>query len=153
MVYGVVSKLDDAKSKALFQSKRVVGDKIYYNTNLNALANRLQSGDVVWVVDLNRFINLTQLKAFAEHCHERSVALRFISQPYLDIWNGRCWKSSFIHLVDKMIMLEQVAKGKMHQGFRMSDEQWRYVYACIESMSLEILSEIFSPDGILKRGN
>lgn len=35
----------------------------------------------------------------------------------------------------------------------MSDEQWRYVYACIESMSLEILAKIFSSDGILKRGN
>lgn len=114
MVYGVVSKMDDATSKAVFQSKRVAGDKIYYNTNLNALANQLQSGDVVWVINVNRFINLTQLKAFAEYCQERGVALRFIAQPYLDIGNGRCWKPSYIHLVDKMIMLEQVAKGKMH---------------------------------------
>lgn len=153
MVYGVVSKLDDVTSKAVFQSKRIRSNNIYYNSNLNALANQLQSGDVVWVINVNRFINLTQLKAFAEYCQERGVALRFIAQPYLDIGNGRCWKPSFDKLMDGMKKEEQVAKGKMYQGFHMSDEQWRYVYACIESMSLEILSEIFSPDGILKRGN
>lgn len=55
MVYGVVSKMDDATSKAVFQSKRIRSNNIYYNSNLNALANQLQSGDVVWVINVKGF--------------------------------------------------------------------------------------------------
>lgn len=81
------------------------------------------------------------------------VSLRFLSEPYLDIWNGKCWKNSFIKLVDQMIMLERCAKGKMRQDFQMTDEQWRYVNYCFETLGLQILAQIFSAEGVLKRGS
>lgn len=153
MFYGIISMQDDATSKAVLQSKHIASDRIYYNTNLNVLANQLRSGDVVWIISVNRFINLSQLKAFAEFCHEKGAGLRFVSQSYLDIWNGHCWRNSFIQLTDRMIMLEQCVKGKMRQGLRLTDEEWGYVYRCLEAVTLEILAQIFSSDGILKRGS
>ena len=41
----------------------------------------------------------------------------------------------------------------MTEGFRMTNEQWDYVYRCFEVMNLEVLGEIFASDGVLKRGS
>ena len=47
----------------------------------------------------------------------------------------------------------KTATGKMAQGFRMTNEQWDYVYRCFEIMNLEVLAYTFSADGVLKRGS
>lgn len=47
---------------------------------------------------------------------------------------------------------EDNAKRRMLQGFKMTNEQWEYVFQCFEMMNLDIISHMFSANGVLKRG-
>lgn len=81
------------------------------------------------------------------------VSLHILAQPYLDLGNGKHWKPSVVNQMMKMVEIERQATGKMAQGFRMTNEQWDYVYRCFEIMNLEVLAHTFSADGVLKRGS
>ena len=52
-----------------------------------------------------------------------------------------------------MVESEQKAKQMMVNGFKMNDSQWEYTFRCFEMMNLDILSHVFSADGVLKRGS
>ncbi len=153
MVYGIISSLDDAGTKTVFQSKKIRNERVFYFNQLNALREMLVSGDVVYVMSVNRFLNLSQVCGVAEFCFQRGISLRFIEQPYLNVGNGKCWRKSVICLTDRMLQLEKYAENRMQQVFRFNSEQWEYMSRCIERMSLEILAQIFSSDGIMKRGS
>ena len=62
MVYGIISQLDDAATKAFFRSKKVAEENVAYSTQLSVLVKMLKSGDVVYVVSVNRFC--TELLTF-----------------------------------------------------------------------------------------
>ena len=79
------------------------------------------------------------------------VSLHVLAQPYLDLGNGKHWKPASMNQMMKMVEIERQANGKMAQGFRMTNEQWDYVYRCFELMNLDILAHMFSANGVLKR--
>ena len=81
------------------------------------------------------------------------VSLHLLAQPYLDISSGKYWKPAFVNQMMQMVDAERRALGSMTRGFRMTNEQWDYVYRCFEVMNLEVLGEIFASDGVLKRGS
>ena len=152
MIYGFISSLDDETTKVFFRSKKIRGNNIYNAGSLGALTSVLQSGDVVYTVSCNRFASIRQVYTFARFCHERGIVLHFVAEPYLDIGNGMQWRPAVANAIRGMVESEYKAKARMAQGFRMSNEQWDYAYQCFEMMNLDILSHMFSADGVLKRG-
>ena len=153
MYYGVISHLDDATTKVFLKSKKVPEANVFFSTQLSPLAQALKAGDVVFVVSVNRFETVSQFMNFGKFCMAHGVSLHVLAQPYLDICNGRHWKPSVIRQMMRMVEVERRATGKMTEGFRMTSEQWEYVYRCFEIMNLEVLGQIFSTDGVLKRGS
>lgn len=151
MVYGIVSQLDDATTKAFFRSKKVTDENVVCNTQLSVLAKVLKSGDVVYVVSVNRLCTVSQFLNFGKYCMANGVSLHVLAQPYLDLGNGKHWKPASMNQMMKMVEIERQANGKMAQGFRMTNEQWDYVYRCFELMNLDILAHMFSANGVLKR--
>lgn len=153
MVYGVISHLDDATTKAFFTSKKVAEANVVSSCQLSALVSVLESGDTVFVVSVNRFATVSQFMNFGKFCMSKGVSLHVLAQPYLDIGSGKHWKQSVIRQMMQMVEVERRATGKMAEGFRLSSEMWEYVYRCFEIMNLEVLGQIFSADGVLKRGS
>lgn len=153
MVYGIVSQLDDTTTKAFFRSKKVAEENVAYSTQLSVLVKMLKSGDVVYVVSVNRFCTVSQFLNFGKYCMANGVSLHVLAQPYLDLGNGKHWRPAVMSQIMKMVEIERQATGKMAQGFRMTNEQWDYVYRCFEIMNLEVLAQIFSADGVLRRGS
>lgn len=153
MVYGIVSHLDDLTTKAFLKSKKVAEESIVYNTQLYAFSKALKQGDVVYVISVNRFNTVSQFMSFGKFCFSKGVSLHILSQPYLDIYNGKCWKASVIKQMSSMVEIERMATGKMTQSFKMSNEQWEFVFRIFQIMNLEVLGQIFSSDGVLKRGS
>ena len=153
MVYGIVSQLDDATTKAFFRSKKVAEENVAYSTQLSVLVKMLKSGDVVYVVSVKRFCTVSLFLNFGKYCMANGVSLRVLAQPYLDLGNGKHWRPAVMSQIMKMVEIERQATGKMAQGFRMTNEQWDYVYRCFEIMNLEVLAQIFSADGVLRRGS
>ena len=152
MNFGIVSKMDDETTRVIFRSKKVPMQNVYYSAALGKLGENLKSGDVVHVVSCTRFASVHQVYAFAKFCFEQGVTLRFIAEPYLDIGNGKQWRPVVFNAVRSMMESEDNAKRRMLQGFKMTNEQWEYVFQCFEMMNLDIMSYMFSANGVLKRG-
>lgn len=120
---------------------------------LSVLVKVLKSGDIVYVVSVNRFGTVSQFLNFGRFCMANGVSLHVLAQPYLDLVSGKHWKPAVMSQMMKMVEIERRAIGKMSQGFRMTNEQWEYLYRCFEIMNLEVLAYTFSADGVLKRGS
>lgn len=153
MFYGIVSQVDDATTRAFFKNKKVPDTNVVYSTQLSSLAQVLKAGDAVFVVSVNRFATVSQFLNFGKFCMANGVSLHLLAQPYLDISSGKHWKPAFVNQMMQMVEVERRAIGHMVQNFRMTNEQWEYVYRCFEVMNLEVLGQIFASDGVLKRGS
>ena len=153
MNYGIIARLDDDTTTAVFKGKRIPAENIVAINQLDRLAQVLKAEDVVYVISVNRFFSVTQLLSFAQLCQTRGVTVHFIAQPYLDMGNGKHWKTSVRNLLGMMQKIEYSVKTQMAQQMKLTRAQWECIYRYLEIMSLEILARIFSADGILRRGN
>ena len=113
----------------------------------------MQSGDVVYVVSVNRFFTVSQFVGFGKLCMEKGVSLHLLAQPYLDLGNGKHWKPSVINQMLKMVDIERKAIGRMASVQKYSDAYWEYLCRTFEMMNLEVLAHTFSIEGVLKRGS
>lgn len=88
MVYGIVSQLDDATTKAFFRSKKVADANVVFSTQLSVLVKVLKSGDIVYVVSVNRFGTVSQFLNFGRFCMANGVSsvvwgTRLHTMPYV----------------------------------------------------------------------
>ena len=153
MNYGIISRLDDDTTTAVFKSKRIPADNIVAINQLDRLAQVLKAEDVVYVISVNRFFSVAQLLSFAQLCQTREVTVHLVAQPYLDFGNGKHWKTSVRNLLGMMQKIEYSVKTQMTQQMNLTRAQWDCIYRGLEIMNLEILARIFSADGLLRRGN
>lgn len=153
MVYGLISQLDNENTMIFFRGKKIQEENIADSYHLSELARHLKRGDAVYTMSVNRFNNLTHLLSFGRFCMVNGVDLHFMAQPYLDIAKGKHWRDSVIWQMERARTIESACKGALVQRFKMSNEQWNFLYSCIEEMNLEVFAHTFNPDGILKRGN
>lgn len=153
MVYGIISRLDNETTKAVFKQKKISRDRIVYSSNLCYLLDVLKAGDSIYVISVNRFINTVQLLEFGRFCICNGINLYILSQPYLCISSGKRWKPSVIKLMKRIIRAEESAIQYMCKGFNMNDSQWRYTYRGLQKLSLETLANTFASDGVLKRSD
>lgn len=153
MVYGIISHLDDETTRAFFRNKKVPDANVVPSIYVPSLFQTLKSGDVVYVVSVNRFRTVSQFFQFGKFCMANGVSLHLLAQPYLDISGGRHWKLAYLNQMMQMVEVERRALGSMTKGFQMTNEQWDYVFRCFEVMNLEVLAQTFSADGVLKRGS
>lgn len=153
MIFGIVSPLDDTTTYELFRSKRVTKENILHINFISNLVNTLNSGDTVYVVNVNRFFSVAQFLGFGKICMQKGVSLRVIAQPYLDLGNGKQWKPSVMNQMASMVEVERRAIRSMAQSFKYTDEYWNFMCRRFEIMNLEVLAHTFSADGLLKRGS
>lgn len=153
MVYGLISQLDNENTMIFFRGKKIQEENIADSYHLGELARHLKRGDAVYTMSVNRFNNITRLLSFGRFCMVNGVDLHFMAQPYLDIAKGKHWRDSVIWQMERAKAIEYACKNALAQGFKMSNEQWNFLFQCIEEMNLEVLAHTFNPDGILKRGN
>ena len=153
MVYGIISQLDDVSTVELFRSKRVSKENILHINLLPKLIQVLKADDVVYVFSVNRFMTVSQFVNFGKFCMLNGVSLHVLTQPYLNLGNGKHWKPSVINQMIKMVDVERGAMARMSTACKYSNEYWEYLCRTFEIMNLEVLAHTFSADGVLKRGS
>lgn len=153
MVYGIVSDVDNRSTLEVFHSKKVNEDNIIHVNHLSSLGGILKSGDVVYVMSVNRFLRVGQVLGFGRLCMSKGVSLRFITQPYLDITVGKHWKPAVINQMTKMMYIERSAIGRMSSVCKYTNEYWEYLCRTFEMMNVELLAQTFANDGLMKRGS
>lgn len=154
MNYGIISEWDDVRvTKTIFKSKRIPEQNIVSREQIGMLVKHLRPRDVVYVLDVSTFYSVSQLVNFGRYCMTNGIVLHVINQPYLDVGNGKNWKTSVVKQMMKMCESEKRATGRMVENLRLTRQQWEVIFRSVELMNLEIMAEVFSSDGILKRGN
>lgn len=153
MVYGIISQLDDATTKVYFKSKKIADANVYTHNQLGVLMQQTKSGDVVYVVSVNRFFSVSQVLYFGKFCMLNGVSLHILAQPYLDLGNGKHWKPSVMNQMIQMADVERRAMARMSKACTYSNEYWEYLCRTFEIMNLEVLAHTFLADGVLKRGS
>ncbi len=110
MVYGIVSEKDNETTRTVFRSKKIADTDIYPVTKLDLLVPRLKAGDTVICISVDRFLSVSQYVVFSEKVLNAGVSLRIMEQPYLDIGNGKHWRSSVVSL--SVVKLNYPVSGK-----------------------------------------
>lgn len=152
MIYGIISNLDDQTTALIFQGKKIPPNNIVtYSQLINNMS--LQTGDVVYVMHVNRFSSVCQFMMFGKFCMENGISLHVLVQPYLDLTSTRRWKPAIINLMRGMVDVERKAMGRMSSAGKYTDEFWEYQCRTFEMQNLEVLGQIFASDGVMKRGN
>ncbi len=150
MIYAVVSNDDkNAVSMEFFSSKKIPLRNMHSVGSLNVLAEQLVLGDVVWVVDVNRFGSVITYWNFYQICKQKGVSIKFLANPYLNYAKDKRLKGSYEKLIVYMISVEQKITNDICRAF--NDVNVTEVQRYSGCISVNILGQIFSTDGILKR--
>lgn len=124
MIYGIISQVDDATTRAYFKNKRVPDVNVVYITQIASLVQMLKSGDVVFVVSVNRFWSVSQFFQFGKFCMANGVSLHLLAQPYLDLGNGKHWKPSVVSQMMRMVEVERYAIANMAKAILETAKQY-----------------------------
>lgn len=153
MVYGIVSEKDNETTRTVFRSKKIADTDIYPVTKLDLLVSRLNFGDTIIFISVDRFLSVSQYVVFSEKVLNAGVSLRIMEQPYLDIGNGKHWRSSVVSHLHTLVQAENVTVNRLYSVLELTDKGKYYVSRCVTDMSIGILAKTYSVDGILRRGN
>lgn len=150
MVYAIITEADRTPlAMQFFQSKKVPEQNLCPFNQLNGLAQRLGKGDVVWVLDVDRFGSVILFWDFYQFCRQRGVILRFFANPYLNTGEGKKLKSSQEKFIDFLICVERKIYADICRAFKNVDTSEVKRYA--GHIAVNTLAEVFSTEGIMKR--
>lgn len=153
MVYGIISQKDNKTSIAFFKSKKVSASNMVTADRLKQLGNVITAGDVIHVVSVDRFLSVSAFVAFAGMVLRSGASMKILEQPYLDIGNGKHYKSNIEEHLNVLARLESANVNRLLGSMQLTDAGREYVIRCVTDISLGILANTYGSDGILHRGN
>lgn len=151
MIYGIISQKDNQTSLAYFKSKKVSQGNLVTADRLQQLVNVLSSGDVIYVVSVDRFPSVNAFVTFAGIVLKTGASMKILEQPYLDVGNGKHYKSSIEEHLKVLAGLESVNISRMMGSLKLTGAGKEYVIRCVTDISLGILAKTYASDGILHR--
>lgn len=150
MHFGIITAMDNQTTVLIYESKKVLADNMVSYAQLIHDVS-LQAGDVVYVMNVNRFSSVCQFMMFGKFCMENGVSLHVLAQPYLDLTGTKRWKPSVINLMRSIVDVERQAMARLSSAGKYTKEYWEYLCRTIEIQNLEVLGQIFASDGVMKR--
>lgn len=152
MVYGLICDVRQRTSMELLLSKKINKNNIADATQMGELLQRLNRGDVVWVVSVKEFGTVSLFYLFACGVVEKGAVLRIMKEPYLEAGNGKIWRDSVREHIQGLAEIEQQAVKRLLQTFNFNTSGKNYVAGVIAEITVSILSATYSQEGILRRG-
>ena len=151
--YGLMSGLDTENTKAVFKAKKIAQKNVIFIEHLNNLIERLSEGDLLFAMNVNRFCSVSQLGRFGRYCKENGISLQFMEQPYLNIGNGKYWKTNIERHLVKIAELEIQIKNDLQKNIRMDNSARNKMFRDIEIQNLEIVSYTYASGGIMSKSS
>lgn len=153
MVYGIISAKDNQTSLAYFKSKKVSQGNLVTTDRLQQLANVLTAGDVIRVVSVDRFPSVNAFVIFAGIVLKIGASMKILDQPYLDVGNGKHYKSSIEEHLKVLVGLESANINRLVSAIKLTDAGKEYVIRCVTDVTIGMLAKTYASDGILHRGS
>lgn len=152
MYYGVISDAMTQTELTVMKAKKISVKNIYCVSKCGLLEERLEIGDKVTIVGIEIFDSILQFVSFAKMIATYGANLQIIEQPYLQLRNGKYWKSAIVKDVDYRMALEsRMLNATTHKGINM-DRNTKIILANnFAKLNLHIMAKTYSADGILKR--
>ena len=88
----------------------------YPVTKLDLLVSRLNFGDTIIYISVDRFLSVSQYVVFSEKVLNAGVSLRIMEQPYLDIGNGKHWRSSVVSHLHTLVHAENFMINRLYSA-------------------------------------
>lgn len=120
-MYGIVSQKDNQTSLAYFKSKKVSQGNLVRSNCLQQLADVLHSGDTVFVVSVDRFPSVGIFLTFANVVLKAGASMKILEQPYLDIGNGKYYKTSVEKHLQMLAGLETLNVNRLLGTLKLTD--------------------------------
>lgn len=92
IVYAVISEKDKQISLAYFKSKKIPQANLVSVSKLQQLIQTLSAGDMVHVVNVDRFPSVETFINFVTILFKMDVSMKILEQPYFDVVNGKRYK-------------------------------------------------------------
>ena len=153
MNYGLVSEKDNETTLTFMKSKKVSSCNIVAISKLNAFVSTITSGDVIYVIRVDRFSSVSRFVVFTELVLKAGGTLHCLEQPYLDVGNGKHWRPSIVEHLNALMRLESDNAKRLFLAFNFTGEGRDYVARCIADITVGILAKTYASDGIMHRGS
>ncbi len=153
MVLGLVSSMASSNEMTAMRTKKVSDNRIIEIGNVDTLVSSMKSGDVVYLLDVQVFTSVHMLYKFMCIAVDGDVSVKFINQSYLDVGNGKHWRSSIINQLKSMMVLEERTARVMQNELRVKNtDAGIYIGKSIGILGIRAVASVYASDGILKRG-
>lgn len=153
MVYAIISEKDNQTSLAYFKSKKIPQGNFVPVSKLQHLVQVLGSGDVVFVVSVDRFPSVRTFVTFADAVLRTGASMKILEQSYLDVGNGKHYRPCVKDHLNTLVALEQGIGGRLVSSMKLNSNGNRLVYLGVTSITVGVLAKTYASDGILHRGN
>lgn len=153
MIYGIISAKDNQTSLAYFKSKKVSQGNLVAVDRLRQLVNVLTAGDVVHIVSVDRFPSVNVFVTFAGIVLKTGASMKILDQPYLNIGNGKHYKSSIEEHLKVLVGLESANINRLVSALKLNGAGKEYVIRCVTDVPIGMLAKTYASDGILHRGS
>lgn len=152
MIFAIVTNEDrNAVSREFFSSKKIPQKNMCHAERWQVLAREMMPGDVVWVIDVKRFGSVESFWNFYQMCIKKGVSLKILANPHLNYSREKRLRSSYKNLIIFMMNVEKKIAGDICKAFKNVNVAEVQRYAGV--ISINILGEIFSTEGILSRSS
>lgn len=106
MNYGV-TRVNSKVELTSLKGKRIPDINVYNVNQIDILINKLSKGDVVYVVSVMVFPSVWMFLMFADAVLSSGGVLHVISEPYLDVGNGKYYRPSVRTHLETLVKLER----------------------------------------------
>ncbi len=153
MVYAIISEKDNQTSLAYFKSKKIPQGNFVPVSKLQQLVQVLGSGDVVFVVSVDRFSSVRTFATFSDAVLRAGASMKILEQSYLDVGNGKHYRQSVEGHLRVLARLESMNVNRLLGSLKLTATGKDYVARCVTDITVGILTKTYASDGILHRGN
>lgn len=151
MTYGLVNDTGSQTEIAVMKSKKISDGNIGTVSQIPALFSRLNCGDTIWIATVADFPSVSRFAVFADAVLKFGIVLRIVSEPYLEVGNGKHWRASIQNHIDRLVALESANAGRLFSFLELNQAGKDYVARCITDITIGILAKTYASDGILHR--
>lgn len=122
-------------------------------SKVQQLVQMLGSGDVVFVVSVDRFPSVGVFVTFADAVLKTGASMKILEQSYLDVGNGKHYRQSVEEHLKVLVGLESMNVNRLLGSLKLTVTGKDYVARCVTDITVGILAKTYASDGILNRGN
>ena len=151
VTYALVSDLDNKSTMLALKGKGVKDDScIYLIQNTNTLIKKLQTGDTVVVISIDRFGSVVWMVQIFEYLRQNGVAFKSIQEPYLEFRDGKELKRGVVEYLNQLCA-DEASLIKGIEATCKNPNYTAHLSRQVRLLCLRVVQRTFAEKGLIRR--